>query len=99
MLLLLMLLLLPQYHVYRGDSEELLYRNIEERASVFCSGFGFLGDGRRCTFQMSPFWPTYVAIKDGQGWQPQTCVMTHGTGAWQRKGPALCAHAHTQTAC
>jgi hypothetical protein len=56
-----------QYSVYRGDSEDLLRKSINERATTFCGGSWFLLDSRRCRFQMSPFWHTYVAIKDGKG--------------------------------
>ena len=56
-----------QYAVYKGDSKDLLRKNLDDRATAYCGLQNLLLDGRTCEFQMSPFWPTYVGIKDGQG--------------------------------
>ncbi|KAG1674584.1 hypothetical protein FOA52_001833 [Chlamydomonas sp. UWO 241] len=56
-----------RYAVYLGYSDDLLRKNINERATTFCGSSWFLLDSRRCRFQISPFWSTYVAIKDGKG--------------------------------
>lgn len=56
-----------QYAVYKGDSKDLLRKNLDDRATAYCGLQNLLLDGRTCEFQMSPFWQTYVGIKDGQG--------------------------------
>ena len=53
--------------MYKGDSKDLLRKNLDDRATAYCGLQNLLLDGRTCEFQMSPFWPTYVGIKDGQG--------------------------------
>ncbi len=53
--------------MFKGDSKELLRKNLEERTTAYCGLENLILDGRICQFQMSPFWQTYVGIKDGQG--------------------------------
>ena len=56
-----------QFSVFRGDSKDLLKNNLAEGTTAYCGLENFFLDGRKCSFQMSPFWPTFVGIKDGQG--------------------------------
>ncbi len=61
------LLPLSQYSVFRGDSKELLRKNINEGTTAFCGLSNVLLDGKKCLFQMSPFWQTYVGVTEGRG--------------------------------
>ncbi|GAX82984.1 hypothetical protein CEUSTIGMA_g10411.t1 [Chlamydomonas eustigma] len=56
-----------KHSIYKGDSKDLLRTNLDGAVSAYCGIENFLFDRRKCSFQMSPFWPTYVGIKEGQG--------------------------------
>lgn len=64
--------------MYKGDSQELLRRNVKERNTAFCGWERFV-DGRKCRFQMSPFWQTYVGISDGSSGETAIYVPLAGT--------------------
>jgi len=56
-----------QFSVFKGDSKELLQKNVLDGTTAYCGWENILLDGKKCSFQMSPFWTTYVGIKHGHG--------------------------------